>query len=258
MKYGLYLSLIFLFLTFFITPIIAQDESNDSPLFLIHQDKVFPHKVEQYEKALKDFKDLLKKSNVDEMSFTVAQMEYFTFSAVIPVENYEGLANHFAMSEGMIKKVGKENFQNALAQFDGCYNSHENYLLRMRKDLSHKPAYGLDPEEGLNFRHFDFLHVIPGKGTEMIEVFKEWKAIYEKHNIEWGYRVYQGDLGVDGPMFMMVKPFENRSDWASKSDEIGKILGKDQSMIQDKATELMIKFEHNNGRMRPDLAYKKE
>jgi len=249
---GIFISLLFSTFT------VGQEESNDSPLFLIHQDKVFPHKVEQYEKAFNNFRDLLEKSNVDEMSFTVAQMEYFTFSAVIPVNDYEGLANHFAMNKGMIKKVGKENLQNALAMFDECYDSHKNYLLRMRKDLSYKPEYGLDPEEGLNFRHFDFFHIIPGKETEMVEVFEEWKKLYESHNIEWGYRIYQGDLGTDGPMFLMVKPFKDRPDWALKSDEIGKILGKDQQMMQDKATRLMWKFEHNNGKMRPDLAYTKE
>ena len=50
MKNGLKYMLIFLFITLLFAPIIAQDESNDSPLFLIHEDKVFPHKVDDYEK----------------------------------------------------------------------------------------------------------------------------------------------------------------------------------------------------------------
>ncbi len=255
MKSGLYLLLTFLFITFSIIPVIAQEESDDSPLFLIHEDRVFPHKIDQYEKAIANFRDLLRNNNVDEMSFTVVQTTYFNFSAVIPVNDYNGLANHFAMSDEMVKKVGMENFQNALAQFEGCYNSHKNYLLKMRKDLSHKATYGLDPDEGLNYRHFDYFYIIPGKEQEAVEVFKEWKAIYEKHNIEWGYRIYEGELGLDSPMFMMVKPFKDRPDWVNKAEEIGNILGDDQTMIQGKITDLMIKFEHYNGRMRPDLAH---
>ncbi len=237
--------------------LVAQDKPNNTSLFLIHQDKVYPHMAGKYESALKNFRDLLAKHNVDEMSFSVAQQEYFTYSAVIPVNDYEGLAKHFGMSGEMINKIGKENFNNALKMFDDCYDSHKNFVLRLRNDLSYIPKYGLDPKEGLNFRHFDYLYIIPGKEAEMMKILKEWKDLYAKYNIKDGYRVYLGDLGTESPMVLFVAPFKDRASWAIESDKIDKILGDEQKVLLKKTFSITQKFEHKNGTMRPDLAYTK-
>lgn len=237
--------------------LVAQDKLNNTPLFLIHQDQVYPYMSEKYESALKNFRNLLAQNNIDEMSFTVVQQEYFTYSAVIPVNDYNGLAKHFGMSSEMISKIGKENFSNAMKMFDGCYDNHKNFILRLRNDLSYIPKYGLDPKEGLNFRHFDYLHIIPGKETEMMKILKEWKELYAKHKIKEGYRVYLGDLGTDMPMVLFVTPSKDRVSWATGSDKIDKILGDEQKVLLKKTFSIVQRFEHKNGTMRPDLAYTK-
>ncbi|GBD91161.1 hypothetical protein BMS3Abin04_01887 [bacterium BMS3Abin04] len=257
MKTKLFLITFLMSVFFTINSLFAQDNQNNTSLFLIHQDQVHPYMSEKYESALKNFRDLLAKNNVDEMSFTVAQQEYFTYSAVIPVNDYNGLAKHFGMSGEMISKIGKENFSNAMKMFDGCYDNHKNFILRLRNDLSYIPKYGLDPKEGLNFRHLDYLHIIPGKEDKMLEVLKEWKDLYAKHNIKNGYRVYLGDLGTDTPMVLFVGHFKDRASWVLESGKIAEILGDEQKTLLKKTFSIMQKFEHKNGTMRPDLAYTK-
>jgi hypothetical protein len=251
-----YLFLSFLLLSFiFAVSITAQESSTEPVMFLVHEDVVYPYMAEQYENTIKEFKELLTSSNVDEMSFNTVQIEYFTFSYLTPVTNFEGLAGYMASGESMMEKVGAEKFAGVMKNFDGCYSSHRNYLLNLRNDLSYIEMQGLDPEEGLNFRHIDYFHVIPGKMEEFTEVLKEWKALYEAKGIEQGYRIYFGGMGLDMPLVLQVSPSKSRVQWAMESDKQDEILGEDWSRMMKKTMALVWKFEHKNGMMRPDLSY---
>ena len=244
------------FFVFLFGNLFSQQESDKSQLFLIHEDKVLPYMAEKYEDALKSFKKVITESNVD-MNYGVSQTEYFTYSSIMKVDDFDGLSKHFAMTKEAINKIGAEKFSSVMKQFDGCYDSHKSYLLRLRNDLSYKAKYGLDEKEDLNFRHFDFFHFIPGKEEEMINLLKDMKEMNEKNNIEEGYRIYQGDIGTDSPMILLVKPFKDRVDWVTKSEEISKKLGDELKDLRKKMISIMQKFEHKNGMIRPDLAVTK-
>ncbi|UCH64788.1 MAG: hypothetical protein JSW63_09175 [Ignavibacterium sp.] len=254
---NVYFSLSFLILFILsVCSITAQESSTEPLMFLVHEDVVYPYMADQYESTIKEFKELLTSSKVDEMSFNTAQIEYFTYTYLTPVTNFEGLASYMATGESMMEKVGAEKFADVMKSFDGCYSSHRNYLLNLRNDLSYIEKQGLDPEEGLNFRHLDYFHIIPGKAEEFTEVLKEWKALYEAKGIKQGYRVYFGGMGLDLPMVLMVSPSKSRAQWAMESDEQDEILGEDWNRMISKTMALVWKFEHKNGMMRPDLSYK--
>lgn len=241
-----------LFFTIILSVSYGQGKSSNSQLFLIHQDQVLPHMAEKYEAAFKNLKDLLSESNSD-MEYNVVQTEYFTYSAIMSVKDYNGLAKHPFITGEMGKNIDKENFSSAMNNFDGCYDSHKSFLLKLRHDLSYKGKYGLDPKDDLNFRHFDYFYFVPGKEDEMIKLLKEMKSINEANDIQQGYRIYQGDLGVDSPMILLVKSFKDRISWAKESDEISKKLGEQQNELRKKMIAIMQKFEHKNGYMRHDL-----
>ncbi|MFC2084193.1 hypothetical protein ACFLS9_03975 [Bacteroidota bacterium] len=190
MKHRLFPTVILLFfLIFSITQVNAQEEKGESGLFMIHEDVIYPYMADKYEEAINGFVNLLSENEVESWSFSCAQIDYYTYSYVIPVNDYEGLAKHFGFTETMMEKVGKENFAKTMSKFDDCYASHKNYLIRLDQSLSYKGKYGLDPKEEINFRHYDYLFVLPGKEVEIMEVLKEWKELYESKNIEQGYRV---------------------------------------------------------------------
>ena len=249
-----FLTFLFLFLVA-VGNITAQEGSTDPLMFLVHYYIFYPYIADQYENTIKDFKELLTNNSVDEMSFNTAQIEYFTYTYLTPVNNFEGLASYIASGESMMEKVGAEKFAGVMKNFDGCYSSHKNYLLNLRNDLSYKEKQGLDPEEGINFRHIDYFHVLPGKVEEFTEVLKEWKALYEANGIKQGYRVYFGGMGLDLPLVVMVSPSKNRVQWATESDEQDEILGEAYNSMIKKTMALVWKFEHKNGMMRRDLSY---
>jgi hypothetical protein len=253
MKSKLLLPLFVLFLIPFIQ-LPAQEKLPDSELVLIHEDVIFPYAMEKYEKAAKDFIQMLKDAKV-ERTIRTLQSEYTTYSYITPVEDYEGLAKRMGMGRDMVKKIGAEKFSQVMSEFDGCYASHKNFILKLRNDLSYKATYGMDPNDGLNFRHLDYLYIIPGKEQEMISLIKDYKALFEKKNIEEGYRVYIGDLGTDMPMILFVQPAKSRVDFASLSDKQDELLGDEGTALWKKAMSITQKFEHHNGLMRSDLFY---
>lgn len=244
--------LVLLLLPFF--QLSAQDKLPDSELFLVHQDVIFPYATEKYEKAVNDFIGMLKDSKAEAL-FRTLQSDYFTYIYLTPIKDYDGLANYFGMREDMVTKIGKEKFSKVMSGFDGCYASHKNYILNLRNDLSYKPKYGMDPKDELNFRHVDYLYLVPGKEQEMVALLKEYKSLYEKKNIAEGYRVYFGDLGTDMPMILFVQPAKSRVDWATISDKQEEILGDEANVFWNKVMAITQNFEHHSGMMRPDLFY---
>jgi hypothetical protein len=255
MKAKLFAVFFSLILSAFIIPRLnAQEKLPDTELLMVHEDVVYPYMIDKYEKAAKDYVEMLKAANI-EQPFRVLQFEYFTFNTIRPLKDYDGLAKQMGMRDGMIEKIGKEKFEKVMAEFDGCYSSHKNYLLTLRNDLSYKPKYGMDPEEGINYRHIDFFYIIPGKEAEMTQLIKEYKVLYESKNIEEGYRVYYGGIGTDMPMVMFVQPAKSRVDFATLSDKQDEILGDDGTKFFNQVLSITQKFEHNDGVMRPDLFY---
>ena len=249
----LFLSFLFLFFISFVQ-LPAQDKLPDTEMYMIHEDVVYPYMQDKYEKAAKDFVEMLKEANV-EGSYRSFQVEYFTYNSIISVKDYEGLAKYMGMRSEMMEKIGEEKMGKVMSQFDGCYASHKNYLITLRNDLSYKPTYGLNADEGLNFRHFDYINVIPGKEDEMNDILKEYKALYESKNIEEGYRVYFGGIGTDMPYIIFVQPAKGRVDWATLSDRQDEQLGEEGSNLLGRMMAITQKFEHKDGMMRPDLYY---
>lgn len=250
------LSLLLLFLLISFSQVTAQEEElPKSQMFLIHEDEVLPYMTDKYEAAVKNFVKVLTDSKVEETSFSVTQVNYSTYSFVIPVNDYDGLAKYFGMSDAMVEKVGKDKFDQTMSQFDGCYDTHRNYLLTLRNDLSYKATVGLDAKEGLHFRHFDYFYVVPGKEDEMIEILKEQKALYEAKNIEQAYRVYIGGIGTHYQTVLLVRPDKGRVEWAISSEKRNELGGEEMDKLLEKTGSILQKFEHMSGRMRPDLYY---
>ena len=249
----LFLSFLFLFLLSF-TQLPAQEKLPDQDMYMFHEDVIYPYMQEKYEKASKDFVEMLKEANV-EGSYRSIQLEYFTYNYIIPVKDYDGLSKYMSASKEMTAKIGEEKMNKVMSGFDGCYASHKNFLITLRNDLSYKPKYGLNPDERLNFRHVDYLNIIPGKEDEMEQLLKEEKALYESKNIEEGYRVYFGGIGTDMPLVVLVQPAKGRTDWSMLSDRQDEQLGDEGTKLLNKFMAITQKFEHKNGEMRPDLYY---
>jgi hypothetical protein len=247
----------FLMVASFTNLSLAQKELPKTQLFLMHEDDVLPYMSDKYESALKDFVKMFSDAKV-ERTYNVIQTDLFKYTAVIPVTDFDGLAKYFGMSPEIVEKIGQDKFDAQMKKFDDCYDTHRNYLMTLRNDLSYKPEYGLNPDDGLNFRHLDYFYVVPGKEDEFVELIKEYKKLYESKKIEEGFRVYVGSVGTSMGMYLFVQPAKSRVDYATLSDKQDKILGNDGEKLWNKAIAITQKFEHHDGNMRPDLSLRKK
>ena len=127
------LSFLFLF-TLLFPQSFAQDKTPDEDMFLFHEDNIFPYAQGKYEKASKDFTDMLKEANV-EGSYRLIQIEYFTYDYIVPVKDYDGLAKYMSSRREVMDKIDQKKRAKVNSEFDGCYASHKNFLMALRNDL---------------------------------------------------------------------------------------------------------------------------
>jgi hypothetical protein len=237
------------------SPVFAQEETPQGQLMTIHEDVVIPSKVDKYEKAAKNLASVLAKNNIASLSYTAANSEDFVYIYITPVENLAGVENIGAGFGELQKKMGKEAFQSTMSQFDDCYDSHRNYMVRMRPDLSYNPEYGSQISDGMNFRHWDFYYIHPGMEEKATEIAKEWKALYEKNMITEGYRLYFGALGTEMPLLIVAQSANNAVEFYTRSEAEMKTFGEAGQALLKKTWSVVRKFDHKDGSMRPDLSY---
>jgi hypothetical protein len=230
----------------------AQDAPK-SQLLSVHEDHVFPSKVEEYEKAALGLIGAIK-AQKSPISFTAGSMSDFTYIYVTPVEDLGAVDKMDANWSELRDKLGKDAFGSLMKAFDGCYLSHRNYLVRLRPDLSYKPAYGAGISEGLNFRHWEFYHIYPGMEDQADAIAKEWAALYERLKSPDGYRLYSSSFGLEGPVFIVVQSGKNASDFYTRSEEWMKRAGDEGEALMNRTLKLIWKFETKDGMIRPDLS----
>jgi hypothetical protein len=255
MKFKLFsLSLTALFCCIPALAVFAQSDMSKSQLVAVHEDVVIPSMVDKYEQAAKNLASLFAKHNIASMSYTCASTQDFTYLYLTPVSNLAEVETFGAAFDELQKKMGAEAFKADMKQFDGCYDSHRNYLVRLHPDLSYKPEYGNQISEEMNFRHWDFYYIHPEKEQEAMAIAKEWKALYESKKIATGYRLYTGDLGMDTPIIAVAQSAKNAVEFYTKSEEIFKTFGEAEPALLKKTWSVVRKFEHKDGSIRPDLS----
>ena len=237
--------------------VTAQAQTPAPQLFTIHEDVVIPSRVVEYEKAAKNLADLMEQHNMTSMQYSAASGDDFTYIYISTVINYSGLDNMGAGFAELQEKMGKKAFEEAMEKFNGNYHSHRDYMIRLHPELSYNPEYGNNLNDGMNFRHWDFYHVYPGKEAEVAEIAKEWIELNKSMDIKQGYRLYMGDMGTDMPLVIVSHSAKSASDFYSNNEKNMMKLGEAGQKLMTKTMGITWKFERREGAMRPDLSYMK-
>ena len=247
------ISLIGALILLFCTGFALGQEAAKKQLFVIHEDIVKPSKVAQYEKAAKKLVSKLNEFGISGVNYAAAATNDFHYLYVTPVENMAELdKNTFAELES---KVGKEGMKEIWKGFDGCYDVHKNYMITLSHELSYNPENNQMTDEDQPYRRWQYFHIKPEKEEAAMEIAKKWKALYEKKNIQVGYRVYIGGLGAEMPLLGTVQWAKDAADFNAKNAEAIEILGEEGTQLWEKTLAITRKYETKEGKMRYDLAY---
>jgi hypothetical protein len=254
MRFKLFFLILAAFCCIATVPAVAQESAPKGQLMTVHEDAVIPSMVEKYEKAAKNFAEMITKSNISSLSYTAANRQDFVYFYFTPVENMGGVDKMGDIWDELQKKVGKQNFDAAMKQFDGCYLSHKNYMVRSRPELSYNPEFGSSISDGMLFRHWDFYYIHPGMENEADNIAKEWVALSKKVGMPDGYRLYSGSYGSDTPVFIVAASGKSATDYYTRQEAWMKKAGADAQALLAKTWKVIRKFESVDGAIRPDIS----
>lgn len=228
--------------------------AQDMQMFTIHEDRVYPSKVAEYEKAAKNLATQLKKYNVQGADYNVLMRDDHRYIYITPIENMAQLdVNQFAEME---EEMGKSATAKMWAGFENCYDEHGDYILFLDTELSYQPG-GIDPNpEGLYYRNLDYWYCTEANQDDLVAVAKKIKTVNENAGSEFYYRVYRGGFGTMGPVFVVASAAKSPTAWYAMAEASQKKTGGKTAELIEEARKYTLKFESYSGMMRPDLAYK--
>ena len=243
-----------LFMSLSTAYVAAQDGQSKGQLHLIHEDFVKPSKVAEYEAALKELLAQLTQQKAA-VQFNASMRDDFHYYFVMPVENFSAVDELNKTMEEFDKKIGEMKSEELNKNFAGTYTYHEVFMARLMTDLSYAPEQSRLKDDEAGFLHWDFYYIEPGKEKEAMGIAKEYKELYKSKNISDGYDLWMGDIGSEMPVLAVVQWGKNATDFYTQSEKNDALLGEAGQALGAKAMAITRKFEHINGRPRPDLSY---
>ena len=234
--------------------IIAQDEPKDM-LYMVHKDVIKANKVSQYEKAVNELYDQFKEHNFGmriQFASSTDENEYFFLT---PINSYADLDKVDAIWEELYKKAGEETMSAIDKQFEGCYEHHNNYVIRLSTELSYMPENPSLKSEEANFIHWDYYQVEEGKEQQAMELAKKFKELWTKNNVEDGYNVWIADIGHDLGLLVVVQSAKSAADFYQQNEKLMETMGDEINKLEEDIMQLTRDFRHVNGKPHPEWVY---
>lgn len=220
----------------------------------VHQDNVKPSKVMDYEKVAKEFTEASQKHNPETQWLTVS-MDDFTYYYVTPIESLGDLEKR-PFSE-MAKAMG-DDWGNMFTNFDKCYDSHGDYVIKLVEDLTYMPDGVNQVEENMDYRNYYFIYYTPENAKKMWEAMKAVKDMFVEKGSKNHYRVYHSAFGNMDSYYMVAMSSKDAIESAQKSKANQDVLGPNRHEVFQKVLAAAADWREVTGNIRRDLSYRPE
>jgi len=232
----------------------AQDEPKDV-LYMVHKDVIKANMVKQYEKAVNELYDQFKAHNFGmqiQFASSTDENEYFFLT---PISSYADLDKTDAIWEELYKKAGEETMSAIDKQFEGCYEHHNNYVIRLNTELSYIPENPRFKPEDANFIHWDYYQIEEGKEQQAIEFAKKFKELWTNNNVGDGYNLWMADIGHDLGLIVITQSAINAVDFYQQGERLMETMGDEINKLNEDFMKLTRDFSHLNGKPHPEWVY---
>ncbi|AKA33860.1 hypothetical protein [Flagellimonas lutaonensis] len=244
-------TLLFMAMLLFINIIHAQQSKNQA--FYIHEDQVKPSMIQEYEAVSKDFMEACKTHNLQDVNWNIASTTTNKYLTISPIESMAALDNN--VFAPLREKMGDEAFGDIFKRFNKCYDVHRDYIVYLNEELTYMPE-GIDINtEGKNYRKWHRLYVAPENIQQLKGKLKELKALFEKKESKEYYRIYHNGFGAEGDYYVAVVSAKDAEDYARQSKENEALLGEEGKKLFGEMFRYVLRYETDEGQMRPDLGY---
>ena len=231
---------------------IAKSQENQNQAYWIHEDRVKPGLVQEYEEHSKKLVQMAKENGFNEMGWNVAQMDDGTFLSVTPIDDFAHLQS--LSFQSLQENVGQEKFNDFMNGFNKFYDEHGDYIVVLDNNLSYLPAREEDLS-GKDYRKWHFMQVSAENVPKMRQKLVELKDLYAQKNSKMHYRLYRTGFGKMGNHYVAVIAAKDAQDYARLSAENEKVIGEEGKQKFRELFDLVSNYRSTTGRMRPDLAY---
>ena len=231
---------------------IAQAEKNYQA-YLVHEDRVKPGMVDEYEQVAKDLVAACTEHNIQDLNWlTVSQADH-TYLYLTPMEKFAELdANSFS---GLSEKMGEDKMNALFDRFNPCYDEHGDYVIYLQKNLSYQPSGINTNPEGKYYRKFMYDYVTPSNQKAYLEGLKAIKELFVKMNSKMNYRIYSTGFGIMGKYYLIVLEGEDPVKFETLAAENWEDIGEDLMPLVKKIQTSVFRSEEKTGWMRGDLSY---
>jgi hypothetical protein len=222
------------------------------PMILVYDETVRPDSIAAYEKASKEFFQILTEQ-IPEAKWSAVMTDDFHYVYVIPIPSMAAIDGMHKEMEKMVMAVGPEKF-GQIMEASGKTTDHTDALVLIRRDdLSYRPATMLKPEE-TNVIEYNFYYLKPGSEFAAEQIAKDYAALMKKQGIEGSFTTYQLLVGAEMPALVIVVPAKSALDLAERNAKTEAKLGKEVDALDARALAVTRRFDRKIGRVRPDLA----
>lgn len=245
------ISLMFLLANGFVS---GQSSESDWNMMLVREDNVIPSLVGNYEASLMDLKEFIIEENVEDFQYFCHMQDDYCFTHVIPVNSCEDVG--YMKFASWVQRMSNPEADLIYADINGSIESSRYYMLQYNPYLSYVPE-SENWIEGLPYRKWSFYYFYPGTEDDARALLSAWQGLYMKKNVAGGFRVFEGYLGTEQPLFVFTNWAEDPKDHQEKLYQTMEALGEESIILYQALMQYVRKVETVEGWYLPQYSHTK-
>jgi hypothetical protein len=251
----------FLYLIILITAVgisnsFSQPLSEKGNLLLIREDVVRPSMAETYELGLLDMAGFLKENNEEKVNYLTHIQDNFHYTHISSINDLNDIEK-VSLEKYISGEKASDDFSFFWEIMNGTLDTRHSYVVEYDAKNSYVPE-GESWLEGMPYRKWNYYYFSPGTEEEVEKILSAWKYLYQQNNIESGYRVYRGVLGIEQPVVLFTSWAKNPLEHHQNLEANTRILGEEGSALLIGILESATKVETIEGYFVPEFSYQPE
>lgn len=232
--------------------LIGQVAEENWDLMLIREDKVYPSLTRDYEIGLTDLKTFLSNNKIKGFNYFTHLHDNYTYSHVTPIKELKDLDN--GIYSYFSKNIKNKEFEDVLFYLDNTVESFKHYLIKYQPEISYVPK-DENWTESMSYRKWHYFYFYPGIEILVDEILAAYKQLYSDKNIQMGFRVFTGFLGVEEPLYILTTWANTPLEFQQNLKTASGLLGEEGEYLWNSLMEYVRKTNTVEGYYLPQYSF---
>ena len=177
---------IFLLCGFFMFTAKTYSQEVNDQLYMIHEEVVKVNMWDKYESTSKQWVELMTEGGLEYPYVRASERDDGHYYYIIPLSSYADIDKMPSVFGSAIDKIGKDKWSAFMKENNESMESNKDFIARWSAKYSYIPKSPRIKDNEAGFLHWIFFTYKLEKRQEVLDVLAEWKALYEKNNIQDG------------------------------------------------------------------------